>query len=171
MMAPVASQAAAPMTHAQAFHAEGERMACSIGRQRIESMKPGAFDLATLGLIAVDDDHLARVMAALGFDRPVQEIGLLDETTGRHPRLRCAADWWPDPDGPVAIFAGETVGHVAVDIGSGAWRCIPLTGPRGLDLVALVEHRLALPRWKAAVALARICSLPAVPQIAREPRL
>jgi hypothetical protein len=140
-------------------------MARGMERARIRGMTPGAFDLATLNLIALDHDHLARVMAALGFDRAEDEIPLHHAGDELHPRLRCAADWWPDPDGPLAIFAGEVVGHVAVDIGSGAWRSIPLTGPRGLDLVELVAHRLALPRWKAAVALARICGLPHVPQV------
>jgi hypothetical protein len=148
----------------------GEAWGRRLDAERLRRLRPGAFDFETLNHIAVDDEHLARVMDALGFARIECEIAMRDQSDGLHPRLRSAAEWWPDPDGPLVIFSGETVGHVAVDIGSGAWRTMPLHGPRGLDLVALVEHRLALPRWKAAVALARMCCLPHVPQIAREAR-
>lgn len=152
-----------------AWREAGEGWGRRLDAQRLARLRPGSFDLATLNAIALDDDNICHVLAEIGFATIEAELPLTNTRKARalHPCLRCGAAWWPDPFGRVLIASGEGVGHVAVDTGSGAWRALPLGGARGLDVIELVARRLDVPARQAAVKLARMCGLAAVPEVAR----
>ncbi len=155
----------------------GDDIAKRLDLARIARLKlrPGAADLDRLEAIALDHENLDHVLGELGFVEIVAELPMVDAhepmpagRTPLHPKLRTTAEWWPDAFGPVLIAAGEGVGHVAVDIGSGAWRALPLGGDRGVGLLELITRRLNLSRWRAAVWLARACGLPHIPEVPRQ---